>query len=176
MTCIVALIDEKGNSFLGAERGASDTNVIFPLRHAKVWKRGEYLFGYFGSFAGEKIKHGFIPPSPITGEFIDLFMNTTFLKDLNEFYDESHIPRQEELGLVIMFQGHIFIHNAQDMSMSEVDLKYFAEGSGMEFALGSLYSTEGAFYSRERVSKALEAAIKFCTTCIGPIDIISDVS
>jgi ATP-dependent protease HslVU (ClpYQ) peptidase subunit len=173
VTCIVALVDS-GHSYIGAERGASDVNTIFPLQYPKVWKSGPYLFGYFGSFAGERIKHNFEPPEPKIGEAIDEFMNTEFLDALHDLYEEIHIPKQEDLGLLIIIQGHIYMHNGEDMSMSHIGLPYFAEGSGMEYAMGSLYSTE-TLYPRERVSKALEVAIKFSPTCIGPIDVISDV-
>ena len=173
MTCIVALV-ENGVGYIGGERGASDSNTIFPLSRPKVWKEKDYLFGYFGSFAAERLKHNFDPPAPMEGEDLDSFMNTEFLDSLHSLYEDIHIPKQEDLGLVVITQGHIFLHNGEDMSMSMIDMPYFAEGSGMEFALGSMYSTQGQDYVPEdRIRLALSAACMFSTSCVGPFDVIS---
>ena len=60
MTCIVGLIDN-GVAYIGGERGASTDATIMSIAEPKVWKHGEYLFGYYGTFMGERLKYNFYP-------------------------------------------------------------------------------------------------------------------
>jgi len=46
-------------------------------------------------------------------------------------------------------------------------------GSGSEYAYGALHATEKSKDPRKRVVGAVNAAIKFSPTCMGPVDVVS---
>ena len=175
MTCIVALVDKENNvSYIGGERGASDDSMIWKMANPKIWRDKGYLFGFVGIFAIEKIKHNFDPPPPpafADGATLDAFMNTTFIDALSSLYEEMHILKHEDGGLIIVVNNHIFVHNAEDMSMTMVDNKYLSDGSGSGYAMGSLFTSESWENQSDRVSAALHAAIEFSPSCLSLIHI-----
>lgn len=174
MTCIVGLIDN-GVSYIGGERGASTDSTIISIAEPKVWKTGEYLFGYYGTFMGERLKYNFEPPE-IGDNDVVTFMNSVFLRALHECYDDWWMQRHQDDELMIIVRNKIFIHNAEDMNITHYDVEYMAEGSGMGFALGSLHTSSlmtESWTPEDRVQAALEAAVTFSPSCLAPIDIIS---
>ena len=46
-------------------------------------------------------------------------------------------------------------------------------GSGSDFALGSLWTTQHQKNGKRRAQLAVEAAVKYSTSCIGPVDVVS---
>jgi ATP-dependent protease HslVU (ClpYQ) peptidase subunit len=173
MTCIVALRHED-KIYLAGDRGASDDGVILSLNSPKVWKTGPYLIGYAGSMDGERMKHNFKPTAPNIKD-TDKFMQTRFVKELREFYNEFWVDTSKEgdLSLIIGIRGEIYEHSSGDMSLSKYSLPYLAIGSGSEYAYGVLYATDKQKNARNRVSQAVGAAIKFNPSCMGPVDILS---
>ena len=77
MTCIAAVVGEDG-SFIAGERGVSSDDCMMLIDTPKVWKSGEYLFGYYGGMEGLRFKENFIPPKIPAGVDIIKFMNTVF--------------------------------------------------------------------------------------------------
>lgn len=172
MTCIVALKD--GDSiYMAAERGASDDDTILSLTTPKIWQSGPYVFGYAGTLDGERMRYNFKPTPPGATKDIDRFMQTNFIKQLRAFYNEWWIDtsKDADLGLIIGIKGNIYEHNAIDMSLSKFTGNYLSIGSGSGFAYGSLYTSE-SLQPKDRVALAVNAAINFSTSCMGPVDII----
>lgn len=174
MTCIVATVNEKG-SYIAGDRGASDTNIILPLAHPKVWKTGQYLFGYYGSMDGEKVMYNFNPPALRTKD-TDKFMLTEFTKALKDFYDEYFVfatqDKELDFGMIIVANGLMYEHDAGTMSMTRFATDHLAVGSGSEYAYGSLHSTEGWSDGKKRVRTAVDAAVRYSTSCMGPVDVV----
>jgi len=102
-------------------------------------------------------------------------MHTKFIKELREFYNEFWVDTSKEgdLGLIISVRGNIYEHSSGDMSLSKYMLPYLAMGSGAEYAYGVLYATDKQKNARNRVLQAVNAAIKFNPSCMGPVDIVS---
>lgn len=173
MTCIVALKHE-GKVYMAGDRGASDDNIILALEAPKVWKIGPYLIGYAGGLDGERIRYNFKPTAPNIKD-TDKFMQTKFIKELREFYNEFWVDTSKDgdLGLIIGIRGEIYEHSAVDMSLSKYTLPYMAMGSGSEYAYGVLFATDKQKNARNRVLQAVNAAIKFSTSCTGPVDIVT---
>jgi ATP-dependent protease HslVU (ClpYQ) peptidase subunit len=173
MTCIAALKHE-GKVYMAGDRGASDDNIILALEAPKVWKIGPYLIGYAGGLDGERIRYNFKPTAPNIKD-TDKFMQTKFIKELREFYNEFWVDTSKDgdLGLIIGIRGEIYEHSAVDMSLSKYTLPYMAMGSGSEYAYGVLFATDKQKNARNRVLQAVNAAIKFSTSCTGPVDIVT---
>ena len=83
------------------------------------------------------------------------------------------ISKESDFGMLIAFKGRIFEHNAVDMSLTEYNEDYLAMGSGSDFALGSLWTTQHQKNGKRRAQLAVEAAVKYSTSCIGPVDVVS---
>ena len=175
MTVIAAIVNENG-AYIAGDRGASDDNVIFPLAHAKVWQTGPYLFGYYGSMDGEKVMYNFHTPAPKKGN-LDKFMLTEFTQALKAFYDEHFVfatqDKEADFGMIIVIGTHIYEHDAGTMSMTRFQTDYLSVGSGSEYALGSLYATSAWADGKKRVRTAIEAAVKYSPSCMGPVDVVS---
>ena len=57
MTCIVGVKD-KDNIYLGADSAINDINLIHTMVDTKVWKKGQFIFGYAGTLrVGQLIKY-----------------------------------------------------------------------------------------------------------------------
>ena len=124
---------------------------------------------------GERIRHNFKPPIPKANVNLDKFMYTDFLISLRNFYENwwVDISKESDFGMLIAFKGRIFEHHAVDMSLTEYDEEYLAMGSGSDFALGSLWTTQHQKNGKRRAQLAVEAAVKYSTSCIGPVDVVS---
>jgi ATP-dependent protease HslVU (ClpYQ) peptidase subunit len=171
MTCIAGIMKE-GKVYLAGERGASEGNYIVPIDKPKIWKTGPYIFGFAGTFDGQIIQYNFIPPA-IEGN-PDKFMHGKFLKSLKSFYSEWDIGGKEsELSLLIGLKGKLYEHDASDLTLVSYERDFIAVGSGADYAMGSLYSTQSHKDPKRRLTLALNAAITYSTSCIGPIDILS---
>lgn len=173
MTCIAALKHD-GKVYMAGDRGASDDNIILALQAPKVWKIGPYVIGYAGCLDGERIRYNFKPTAPNIKD-TDKFMQTRFIKELREFYNEFWVDttKDGDLGLIIGIRGEIYEHSAVDMSLSKYTLPYMALGSGSEYAYGVLFATDKQKNARNRVLQAVNSAIKFSTSCTGPVDIVT---
>jgi hypothetical protein len=159
---------------MAGDRGASDDGIILSLETPKVWKSGPYLIGYSGSMDGERIKHNFKPTPPNIKD-TDKFMQTKFIKELREFYNEFWIDTSKDgdLSLIIGIRGEIYEHSSGDMSLSRYSIPYVSIGSGAEYAYGVLYATDKQKNARNRVLSAVSAAIRFSPSCMGPVDMLS---
>ena len=175
MTCIAVVRDEINNKiYMAGDRGASDDGTILALSSPKVWKLGPYLIGYAGSMDGERIRYNFNPYVPDIKD-TDKFMQTKFVKQLRAFYNDFWVDTSKEgdLGLIICIRGNIYEHSSADMSLSKYTVPYLAMGSGAEYAYGYMNATEKARDARKRVVGAVNAAIKFSPSCMGPVDVVS---
>lgn len=161
---------------MAGERGASTDDAILHISKPKIHKIGPYVIGYAGTMDGQRLAYNFDPPKPHPDEDIDLFMHTTFLKHLKDFYEEWWVDtsKDAELALLIAIDNKLYEHNSSDMSINEFSNPYIAIGSGGAYAMGYMYGTAGSKTAPDRiVENAVKAAIKFSPTCSGTIDILS---
>ena len=171
---VLAVVRHENKVYMAGDRGASDDNTILSLTAPKVWKLGPYLLGYAGALDGERIRYNFNPYVPDIKD-IDKFMQTKFIKQLKNFYNDWWVDtgKEADLGLIICVKGQIYEHNAVDMSLSKYSTPYIAMGSGAEYAYGVLYATDKQKNARNRVIQAVNAAIKFSPSCMGPVDVVT---
>ena len=175
MTCIAVVRDDINNKiYMAGERGASDDGTILSLTAPKVWKLGPYLIGYAGSMDGERLRYNFNPYVPDIKD-TDKFMQTKFIKQLKQFYTDWWVDtgKESDFGLIVAVRGQIYEHSSADMSLSKYTLPYLAMRSGAEYAYGYLNATEKTKDARKRVVGAVNSAIKFSPSCMGPVDVVS---
>jgi ATP-dependent protease HslVU (ClpYQ) peptidase subunit len=175
MTCI-AVLNQDGYLYMAGERAVSNEDVLHHLSTPKIWKWGEYMFGYAGHMSGLTVYNSFMPPQPngLRGKSLDKFMNTVFLEYTIAFYEE-HSIRTDNLDLLIAVGDRIYEHSTDNMSLYTYAEPYNSIGSGSPYAMGSFFSTADFSLSGEqRIKMALKAATTFSPSCSGKIDIIKN--
>jgi ATP-dependent protease HslVU (ClpYQ) peptidase subunit len=172
MTCIAAIVKD-GKSYMAGERSVVDEDCQKKLDLPKIWKSGEFLFGFCGTFEGLTVQNNFVPPK-VEGN-LDKFMRGKFLEELKKFYDKWGIPAEKEsdFNLIICVRGKIYEHEASTLTMISYDTNFHAIGSGATYALGSLHATQNYKDPKRRLLSALDAAIMFSPHCLYPIDFLS---
>ncbi len=175
MTVIAAL--RQGNQLvLGGDRAASDSSSKFILSRPKVWATGKYLMGYCGTLEGEHMHSKFVPPAPTAS--IDSFMQSDFLSALDVFYDKWKIYKDQSdddrgMSMLICVGDYIYEHEPAFMTMTRYESDFLAIGTGAQYAMGSLYSTDGMTSPKARIKLAIESACEYSLTCSLPLDIVS---
>ena len=171
MTFIVGLV-ENGFVHIGGDSAGVKGFLKFERKDEKVFKNGEFIFGFTASFRmGQILRHSFSPPKPSEGQDTMNFMVNDFIDSVRSLFKSKGYARQfdnEEFGgmFLVGFRGRLFMIDV-DYQVSESSDEYFAIGCGEEMALGSLFSTKGK-KPEERLITALEAAQKHSAGVMGP--------
>lgn len=165
MTCIVAIAQD-GVVSMGGDSAATDPQggTLVTVQMPKIFIKDEYIIGYSGSFRmGKFIQYTLEfpkPPSWAKGSAkLDEFMNGYVVPALRKQAKEAELEQgeKEDFGLIIGIRGHIFELD-ENWAAYEPTRGYSASGSGMDVALGSLFSTSNWSNPKKRISSALEAS------------------
>jgi len=182
MTCVVGVIGDDA-VYLGADSAVSEGYQVQTLIDKKVFQKGPYGIGFAGSLrVGQLIKYRMRTPTlekkkatkdpvrTLAINFVDAMRKC--LKDGGAARETDHKEEEQENSFIVTYQNRLFIID-EAYAVCEVHGSYTSIGSGTEYALGSLYSTENSGMNpEERVKMALKAAEAFCGTVQGPFDII----
>lgn len=170
MTCIVGIAHE-GVVYIGGERAAADEVSITTLAVPKVYVKGDWIYGFAGSYGvGQLMDMLTLPPA---GENPYITLRTTIVERLKEsvsLYSKDE-GKDNDTSWLVGSGGRLFEFHHSDYSVIEVDTT--AIGSGANLALGSLYTTRDWKSQEKRLATALGAAITYSPTCQGPIDTFS---
>ena len=170
MTIIVAIAD--GNKvYMGSDSGSTDKDFIAASLTPKVRINGEYIIGYAGSRGTGQLLHYLDYPKPQT-ENLEQFMRFNFIRVVKQACDElsTDTTDADKAGadFLVGVNGRVFEISTEDWSVTEYG--EIATGSGYQYALGSLFVTK-LEHPRKRVRLAVESAIHYSTTCIGPAEV-----
>lgn len=174
MTCIVA-IAEDGIIHMGADSAASNSYAIRTRKDPKIFKVGEFIFGFCGSFRmGQILGYKFDPPEHRPDHSIEKYMHTKFIDHIRDIFHSNGYAKvengQESGGLFLVgYRGRLFAVEA-DFQIEELVQPYNAIGCGSEIALGSLFSTTDVQSPRKRIEMALKAAEAFSIGVRPPFD------
>ena len=167
MTCVVGLKDADG-VWLGVDSCVSNGNLILPQRSGeKLFKKGPFVFAISGNVRGENIlRHSISIPKRKDKEAANHYLYNTVIDAVREGFKKAGFARKqndkEEHGNTFLFvyESRLFKF-ASDYCLIELG-DYHAEGSGRQYALGSLYTTAKLGLSpKERVRLALDASATF---------------
>lgn len=173
MTCIVGLVSE-GITYMGGDSSASDGYTVDAIATPKVFKTGEYLIGWCGSFRFAQIIQymtGFTSPS---GRDIDAFMAVEFAAEIRKsLKTNKYDVKKNESDLLVGLRGRLY-RLQTDFSIIRVRTSYDVIGSGTDVALGALHALHPYDIApRERVMAALKAATVHGPFIRGPYTIIT---
>jgi ATP-dependent protease HslVU (ClpYQ) peptidase subunit len=176
MTCIVGIVDS-GKVLIGGDSAGSDGWSMVQRADAKVFKNGDFLFGFTTSFRmGQVLRYSFTPPKRAIDKDVMAFMVTDFIDAIRTAFKAAGFAAKEkeaESGgtFLVGYQGRLF-RIADDYQVGESADGYDACGCGEKYSLGSLFATK-KLPSRVRVKTALEAAEKHSAMVRGPFHIES---
>ena len=171
MTCIVAL-KHNGKVYFGADSLASSNGFAVVRNDKKIFKIKDFLFGFTTSYRmGQLIQHKFNPPEHLNEIDTFEYLTTIFIDKIREVLKDGGFASKNnevEAGgqFLVGYKGRIF-NIYSDYQVSESKHDFDACGSGVELALGSLYSTENRS-PFDRINLALFAAQEFGTYVRGP--------
>jgi ATP-dependent protease HslVU (ClpYQ) peptidase subunit len=168
MTCIVG-IAEAGKVYLGGDSAGvyGDIDVVV-RRDRKVFKTGEFVIGFAGSFRmGQLLAHALSPPK-ISGD-PTVYMVKKFIPSIQVLFDMNGYALTEDAQFLIGFRGKLF-EVGPDLSIGENESDYVSIGLGSPYAYGSLYTSAGQ--PTDRITKALDAAAHFSGGVVGPFTFV----
>jgi ATP-dependent protease HslVU (ClpYQ) peptidase subunit len=186
LTCIVGLVHE-GVTYIGGDSLGSNGHSKTVRNDKKVFHLKDInnaIAGYTSSFRmGQLLMYGkgLIDSRDTYEKDIDHeYLVTKFIPNLIDLFEKGGYSRNnsgEKKGGNFLFAYKDKLYQIEsDFQVGESSLKYDACGSGEEFALGSLHSTEGTKYSpQERIRKALQAASQFSVGVAPPYYIVNTI-
>lgn len=175
MSCIIAL-KTPNSIILGADKCAGihenlqvtiDNRKIFPMVRTAGW------IGTSGDCSSINILEGvFEEPEYLNDEDPYIYLIRDYVPELKDCFEKNKInPSDGMYGIdIIIVMKNKFYHICSDLSVMDANLEYLSVGSGSEYAMGSLYSTQG-MDPEERILIALKSAEEFCPGVKGPFDI-----
>lgn len=178
MTCVAAVV-HNGKIYMGADSAGSDeeTGVIFKFKSPKVFKRDKYMIGYAGSYRyGKLLQYTFeLPPVPAnlkTAEQLDKFVNNVVMASLRKQSKDLDLDKDEmDFDCVFGINGHLF-EVSNGWFALEPEMPFLAIGSGLKYAMGSLYTTQPWKDPYQRLNVALSSAAEYSMSVSAPFTII----
>lgn len=179
MTCIVG-IEHDSKVYLGCDSAASDGWVAYKTDVSKIFTTDGITFGYTTSFRfADLLQYDLRIPARSETEINDRrYLVGTVIKTIRETLQKggfAKIDNNKETGGTALLVYRNKLYSLQDdYSLVRSTDGYASCGSGHAFALGSLATTARMenLIPQQRVTMALEAAVKHCATVDGPLTVL----
>ena len=180
MTCIVGVVDDEGIIMAADSNGVSAGYNVTPRADRKVFVvqttiRQPMLVGFTSSYRMGQLLKWWNPPAA-RGD-LERYMQTTFIDGVRRLLRENGYMKvtdnREEGGtFMVGYHRRLYVVHS-DFQVAVPALPYAAVGSGEEYALGSLYTSDDGVLSTEaRARIAVEAASAFNTSVGGDVDVL----
>jgi hypothetical protein len=166
---------------MGGDSASSNEGHIDIDVSPKVFKRGELIIGGSGiGRVGQLVQHVFEAPAPGPDQDVMDYLVRDFVRALGRFLkaeDEDLIGGDKDdfcqWYLLLGLRGRLF-NICSHLEVGECAVGYDAIGSGANYALGSLATTEGQDPAA-RVGAALRAAERHDNGVAGPFAILDSL-
>lgn len=177
MTCIVGL-ENNGTVWMGGDSAGTAGNMHQRVRRdKKVFVRGEFIFGFCGSFRmGQLLQHNLVLPSPQEGNDDVSYMVNEFVSSVRTCLEEENKSLSEDEKLtpyfLVGYRGKLY--NIQsDYQVGQAEDGFDAVGSGADIAMGAMYASRGGKNCKKRLLQALEASSRNNAAVRPPFTIMS---
>lgn len=178
MTCIVGFAD-RGKVYIGGDSaGVSGQNIMLRADE-KVFKNGEFIFGFTSSFRmGQILRYNFTPPERLVSLTDEEYLHGDFLNALIKALTSKGYVKidnnQIEGGTFLMgYRGKLY-YVGSDFQIGRNLKDYDSVGCGSSYALGALFALEESIIPVEKkIELALESAETFSTGVCRPFKIIN---
>lgn len=176
MTCIVGIATNGKVTIGGDSAGVSGLDLTV-RSDEKVFKNGEFLFGFTSSFRmGQILRFSFTPPARSEGTEDYKYLTTTFIDAVRAALKAGGYASNKdgaEIGgtFLLGYRGKLYQVYSDYQVASTAD-EFAACGCGEKIALGSLWTSRKHGDSAQRIRVALRAAERFSAGVRGPFTII----
>jgi len=172
MTCIVAVVSKDGDVHFGCDSLGSDGHSQTVLSDPKIYRNGEILIGFTGSFRmGQILQHSFSLPERMERQKTMDYLCNSFVEAVKISFKmagfgyhgtDDYIDKEDagDVGGLFMigYRKEIYIVQEDYAILHAVD-DFAAIGSGGEPANAVLYATRAMDMDpKKRLQLALEAA------------------
>lgn len=178
MTCIVGYVSDD-TVYIGGDSAGVDGLNMRIREDEKVFKNGEFIFGFTSSFRmGQILRYNFKPPERKVFGTDDEYLYGDFINNIIKLFKESGYAKvdsnQVEGGEFLFgYKGKLY-YVGSDFQIGKLKKKYESVGCGSNYALGCLYALENTTLKvEEKIIKSLETAEEFSTAVKRPFHILS---
>lgn len=188
MTCIAGVVGDDGRVYIGGDSAGVSGWSIRTRADAKVFKRGEWVFGFTESFRmGQLIRYQLtLPKPPERPREMDRWLATTFIDALRQTFKDGGYAiakNEQEFGgtFLVGLRGRLY-YVGSDYQVGECLHGFDAVGCGQDEARGALYAlgqvsgTRGLcapIHPRKRVLMALGATAAQNGGVCAPFKVVS---
>lgn len=180
MTCIAG-VAQGGRVWIGGDSsGVSVDNLGMMLRaDPKVFRRGEFLMGFCGSFrVRDLLQYSANVPEQNRSQTDREFLATTFVDWVRDALDEGGVRHKndgvesmDDSAFLVGYRGKLYQIDS-DFQVGESLDNFDAVGCGASVALGALYAAK-KLSPTARIRRALEAAERYSVSVRSPFRILS---
>jgi len=175
MSCIVGVFGD-GKMYIGGDSGATCGYKHLVSNVPKVFRNGEFIFGFIGSYRmGQILRVYFSPPSQIVDTTDYEYLATLVTEHIRSIFKEHGFQGDNEREggtFLIGYRGIVYVMYS-DYHINWYNTGTVAIGSGEDYALGSLLVTS-MLEPRARIEAALQVAAMYTGTVKPPFIIIGD--
>ncbi|NKI17398.1 hypothetical protein HCU74_08210 [Spongiibacter sp. KMU-166] len=178
MTAIAGIMND-GKVYIGGDSAGVGGLSMQTRSDPKVFKNGEFIFGYTSSFRmGQLLEHEFSPPKPFEGEEGMPYMVKRFIPAVRGLmkgggYQETRNGQEYGGTFLVGWRGQLYEIEG-DYQVARVRQSYHACGCGQDLVLGSLHATDSMKIApKKRIEMALQAASEFSAGVRGPYTVLS---
>jgi hypothetical protein len=178
MTAIAGFVDANKTVWIGGDSAGVSGASITVRADAKVFQRGQFLFGFTSSFRmGQLLRYKLEIPTRADGQDVEEYLATSFADSVRQCLKDGGYARktnEEESGgtFLLGYAGRLFCIQS-DYQIGESLHGYDACGCGDDIAIGALYSTQDLGGSHGRMMGVLQAVERHCSAVCGPFVIKS---
>ncbi len=162
VTCTVAY-REGDVVFVGSDSAASNDNFSLSRNDRKVFRIGQYVIGFSGSFRAGQVLNYCFSPSEMEGD-PKSHMIKVFIPEMKDalICGGFDLSKEIESSFIVAIRNNIFEIEA-DFQCSTPMNHYAAIGSGSSFAMGAFFACgiNGIKDYKRNITAALRAASKF---------------
>lgn len=181
MTVIIGFI-EKSRVCIAGDRMASNNYLKGDVSHPKVFKNGDFIIGYTGSFRfGEILQYDFKPPHRSKDISSDReYMVSSFIPALRKSLEDGKYSKNDADGksgvAIIGYNGELYTLQ-EDWSIIQYSSNIHTIGAGAEYAAGAMSVLIGLeMMPEDKIKRAIEITAQHCPFVSSQCDVISDES
>jgi ATP-dependent protease HslVU (ClpYQ) peptidase subunit len=181
MTCIAAIVDEKGVGHIACDSVGSNhyTKAAYVTR--KIFAVGDMLIGMTGSYRmGQILQYRLALPAATVDQNLETWLHVDFIDAVRNVLKENgylKVENNEETSgtFLVVVAGRIFtVQN--DLSLLESQDSFEACGSGEDYARATMNCLVGFGVEDPALilTEAIEAATKYVPSVGGEIHMLSE--
>lgn len=175
MTCILIGKDKENNCLvIGGDRQATWGDIYFQAP-TKIYKKGELILGYAGSYKYGTILSSLIMEFEPENDTIDFLMLQKSIAELAKDYKVKDDEDLEGIEILMGYKNHIYLLT-DNLHFIEISEDYFSIGSGSGFAMGCLWAIKkipNSLSTQEIFELCLACASSHSVSVGKPFDIVS---